>query len=137
MTGQIITDAHVADTARVAARILEDEGWCQGDYTRPEDDQPGRCRLCLLAAIALAAGGRPDEWELRAETPDEAFVHGVMQRVAVAVGVHVGVFRPGEIPFEEDLGERLGDGWNDDPERTADQVVRALRGAADSLEVAA
>lgn len=134
---RIITDAHVAATARVAARILDDEGWCQGDYTKAEGEQPGRCRLCLLAAISLAAGGRPDEWELRAETPDDAFVHGLMQRVAVAVGVHVGVFRPGEIPMEEDLPTRLGDGWNDDPVRTADQVIRALREAADDVEVAA
>lgn len=133
----VITDAHVAATARVAARILEEGGWVRGEYAASQMAAPGHCRYCLMGAIAVAAGAPPNAWEVRATTPEEGMARSLMQRVAVAVGVHVGVFRPGEIPMEEDLPTRLGDEWNDDPARTADQVIRALRGAADDLEVAA
>ncbi|MBO0878176.1 MAG: hypothetical protein J2P19_32800, partial [Pseudonocardia sp.] len=69
---RIITDAHVAATARVAARILEDEGWCRGDYAASRVASSGHCRYCLMGAIAVAAGAPPHAWEVRAATADEA-----------------------------------------------------------------
>lgn len=136
---RIITAPHVAATLRVAATIIDLGGWHQGGYMR-RWEIPARDAVypvCVMGAIAQACGLPPTAWHEDPQDTDAALAHSLMKEAVVALGVHVGVFRPDEVPFEEDVPTRLGDGWNDDPVRTADQVIRALRDAADDVEVAA
>lgn len=136
---RLITDSHVAATLRVAASIVDLNGWCCGGYVQGNvrADAHTVYPVCVMGAVAQAAGLAPDAWDTDPQDADAALAHALMQRAVVELGVYVGVFRPGEIPAEEDVPTRLGDGWNDSPERTAEQVARALRATADGLEVAA
>lgn len=83
-----------------AAELLEHDGWCQG-YLR---DDFGR--MCASGAIGAAieemcpVDGDPDTWE----------------DVACRVARHVGA--------------RMLTAWNDESERTKDEVIAALRQVA-------
>lgn len=134
---RIITDSHVAATLRVAASTLDVQGWHQDDYSADIFDPHGK-PCCTLGAIAIACGLAPTVWECDPEDPDAKLAHLLMRRTATAFGVYVGAVDPHEGDLSEgELADAIGNGWNDMPGRTAEQVIRALRRAADFLEAAA
>ncbi|MFB4275806.1 hypothetical protein ACBJ59_10975 [Nonomuraea sp. MTCD27] len=47
-----------------AAELIETNGIARNDYYTPEglDDDPRACAVCVLGAIAVAAGFHPDTW---------------------------------------------------------------------------
>lgn len=108
-------DAEILDRA---ADLIARNGWWQGFYYDLGTDLPRReCALCTRGAINLAANGRaPDRLSDAAEDALRA-----LER-------HLDI--SGEYPHS------VAD-WNDNPERTVEQVVAALRGAAAAERVAA
>ena len=105
--------AQVAADLRAAADILERDGWTQGDL-----GECGGPKRLVGVAYYVASDGTEVLFERsgaaihRAETSIKAFA------------AHVRVERA-EIPT-----------WNDTPGRTADEVIAALRAAADTVEQA-
>jgi hypothetical protein len=95
--------AQVAAELRAAADVLERDGWTQNAYT----DQNG-CH-CVMGAAYVAMGCPTTEW-----------AEGLTERVD-AVRDFLGTF----------LGRRPHL-WNDAPGRTAEEVIAALRAAADA-----
>ena len=100
--------AQVAADLRAAAEVLERGGWTQGRYYRPETG----CR-CAIGAIVAVLGGHDTEFTI----PDEAQPR--WRAVEGALEAHLNHFI---------------DIWNDEPGRTADEVIAALRAAADAAE---
>jgi hypothetical protein len=100
-----------ADVLLAAARVIRDRGWYQGgfvDPTRP-DDGP----VCLDGALFVAAGGACD-----------AFDAAVWAAARSALRLSAGLTGDGALQR-----------WNDQPGRTADQVILALEIAALELEL--
>ncbi|MCO6011477.1 hypothetical protein NE236_41660 [Actinoallomurus purpureus] len=108
-----------------AADIIEMNGWCQGDFLDYDElDAAHRqgielplsaCAVDIYGAINIAANGTPN----RLSEPGD---HAVAV-LAAYLGVPAGICGVG--------------GWNDDPDRTAEQVITALRACATEQEVAA
>lgn len=101
-----------ADTLRTAARYLEDHGWCQNtNYTATK----AACATGALAAAVAGAPSQPDEltppqWEEFIEAVEAVLQHLYGPACLLSIGA-------------------LAD-WNDDPDRTGDQVVGVLLAAA-------
>lgn len=98
-----------AETAAIldeAANVIEWNGWTQGFYYDASVDlPPAECPVCPIGAIGLAMGATNPK-------TDRAFGS------------------PAEIALERYLGIAAVIDWNDDPDRTAAEVIAALRGAA-------
>lgn len=100
-----------ADVLDRAADLIERNGWWQNFYYDLGTDLPKReCAVCARGAINLAANGR---------TPDR--LSDVGQNALSALERYLGI--SGDHPHS------VAD-WNDAPERTAKEVIAALRGAA-------
>lgn len=97
--------AQIAADLRAAAEVLRRDGWTQGDLV----DKDG-CR-CVLGAIDRAAWERLDE-----RSVDDDLVQEMWTAVAKIIGTNAIVK------------------WNDDPGRTADEVIAALEAAAAAAE---
>lgn len=125
-----------ADDLRAAADLLERDGWTQGVYHRAVG---GRCAHCALGAVAVVTGfhrvGVPPtyleevavgevDWDY-ARKPDlyGTFSTPEAKRNDAAVAWVRKVIDTHLIPD-----------WNDAPERTADEVIAALREAADEAD---
>ncbi|MGI5236997.1 DUF6197 family protein [Dactylosporangium sp. CA-139066] len=115
----------VAETLRRAADYIDRHGLHKADYfacgTRRTDQQSGTLpAACAIGAISYGAYGRVrrDPWGsyvALTSTPTNAFSDAVLW-------------------FEQYVDDRHGNtvsGWNDHPDRTAADVVAALRAAAD------
>jgi hypothetical protein len=105
--------AQVAADLRAAADVLERDGWTQGTYSRTDG-----CH-CVAGAV-YAAICCPDPCEAsdaEYHRVDEALtgLARFLGRSTLAV-------------------EGVAIAWNDDPERTAAEVIAALRAAADAAE---
>jgi len=110
-----------------AADVIDKRGWHQGGYTNDTG-----C-VCTLGALRVAAAGVPDDapyWDVqsaaldlpgRFDDPD----HDEVDRAAVALEDYFG--------RHNILGWDVAD-WNDNPERTKDEVTAALRAAAEEVE---
>ena len=100
-----------AETAAIleeAANVIRRNGWCQGAYFVPEANKAREdCRVCAVGAINVA---------LHKDAPVVLPSQVDTWRIAEAVEYHLGL---------EDLVD-----WNDNPDRTAEQVIAALEGAA-------
>jgi hypothetical protein len=94
----------VAADLRAAADLLEHEGWTQGQF---QDEETG-CR-CAAGALEAAA-----EEEISGRWLDG--IAALTQQLGIS---------PGPISLYR---------WNDTPGRTADEVIAALRAAADRAE---
>ena len=95
-----------ADILDAAADIVEHNGWNQGDYYRPEGGkQPQDCPVDTTGALNLALGADTPSHDIQ---PDS----------------------PAEVALMKYLGIEYVPGWNDAPDRTAEQVIAALRSAA-------
>lgn len=89
-----------------AADIIERNGHCKGFYYETTVDlAPAECPVCPLGAIGLAMGATNPK-------TDRAFGS------------------PAEVALERYLDVATVADWNDDPDRTVDEVIAALRGAA-------
>lgn len=124
-----------------AADLLERDGWTQGVYHRPDG-----CH-CALGAIGLATGyqklgfdGDPEEDPADYFEEDEAPYYHVPyagperdadahQRWAEASGR----FEAASRALRNAVGVQLVPEWNDEPERTADEVIATLRATAAAL----
>lgn len=89
-----------------AAGHIRTRGWCQFSA----EDENGS--VCAGGAISLAASNSPTKWG------DVPLFEEACERVRLYLGYNVGYAFPS--------------GWNNEPERTADDVINALEGAARS-----
>jgi hypothetical protein len=116
-----------ADILRAAATYLERHGWTQGnhyDYTdNPSTPTPP---ACARGAMALAAYGTAVETPWVSERPEEADFVAAAELFDDYIDrtYLMGLMDP-------DCADLLGAvWWNDRPERTATEVIDALRAAA-------
>jgi hypothetical protein len=119
--GTVVTPA---DILRGAARYLELHGWTQGDYyARTGEPFPP---ADMTGAIAVATFGYITECPFYEPAP---IVRDYWQAVeAIALYLDgVGLLDPAS-----DQGSPYR--WNDEPARTAEQVVTVLRAAADDYD---
>jgi hypothetical protein len=123
--------AQVAADLRAAAEVLRRDGWTQGVFHRRADE--GRICHCAEGAIQVTVGRhiniRPDEhcdagadWDMDYSAPADRRYDAA----EAALSAHVGASQCGGIPA-----------WNDDENRTADEVIAALEAAADAAEAQA
>jgi len=105
--------AQVAADLRAAAEVLRRDGWTQGTYHDVDDD-----RVCHCAVGAIEAG--TGYWTLGGRTQLNP---ALRQRVDAAWSAVTPVIGTPDI-FS----------WNDDEDRTADEVIAALEAAADAAE---
>lgn len=106
------------DVLRQAAEVLEVNGWFRGDFY--DTDWPGssyEAPVCALGAIRVAAGEPP------------AFDNVVAKDAAAWLAEHVDPTAVDCTDVAAVAG--LVGFWNDAPERTVDEVLTALREAAD------
>jgi hypothetical protein len=106
--------AQVAADLRAAADVLRRDGWTQGDYVADG------CH-CLVGAIVAALGGKDGEGSIPIDNQPRALA------ARRTLAQHFG-------DMSTDWWADLID-WNDDPDRTADEVIAALEAAADAAEV--
>ncbi|OII61170.1 hypothetical protein BJP40_06485 [Streptomyces sp. CC53] len=99
----------IRNILREAARIIERDGWHQGDFFRDDPKTGPVCALgALRRAIASSASGEAVSGKLYCEAA------GLVEKAASEVIPRV------VLPA-----------WNDAPERTAEDVILALKRAAD------
>jgi hypothetical protein len=102
------TDDRIRAVLLDAARLLEENGWCQHDFQKCT---PKGTRYCLVGAVNEVVNGiEMPSFEARCEFRDH-----VTEAVKAAVGTKA-LFH-----------------WNDASGRTQAEVVAALRGAAEGL----
>jgi hypothetical protein len=107
---------------RGAARYLQLHGWTQGTYYADQPDNPTP-PACAMGALAMAAFGQrlPQSPFTKPEWADYKRAEDVLLD-------HLGRLHPPT--SDDDYPEPgLGD-WNDQPDRTPDQVIAALTAAA-------
>lgn len=117
-----------ADLLRMAALYLRRHGWHQGTYYAPTTDTPTP-PACAVGAIGMAAAGRSLLHPVLLTHANEDTYH----RAIAALVDYLDAFTP-VFHLDEDgylLDEHTSPfSWNDDPARTAEQVITALEGAA-------
>lgn len=96
----------VAEVLRRAADILDENGWGQGWLIDPDG---GSC-ACAVGAIQLASG----------MTPQEIRYGGLTKELAVRA-----------TRFFSAVLKSTVSAWNDEPGRTAEEVIAKLREAAE------
>lgn len=114
--------AQVAAALRRAADLIEEHGWTQGDYFRTRDGEPFEgldewefgCSMCALGALRVA-DARDDEDRF------EEAVAALTRGLEATPGIEL--FEGAEIAC-----------WNDEPGRTAEEVVAQMRATADRLD---
>lgn len=99
--------AREAQVLRRAVEIIDERGWCQGEY------EDGAGRVCARGAIHVAIGGAPYVDPLSLEK--NKFIWEVRCLVVDLIGEGLAV-------------------WNDEPGRTVEQVRHALLTAATAAE---
>jgi hypothetical protein len=103
------TEAEIRETARKAAEVLEVRGWCQDRYTYDDGYGGGPC--CLIGALTVAAGRDADcePVAMVAGVPYSDPVFGAVRSRLIVI-TQTGIISS----------------WNDDPCRTADEVIAVL-----------
>lgn len=105
--------ASVPRVLRLAAALIERDGWCQGTYIAMD----GRC--CAVGALVQAGDGVVDPDIFDAGPVEMARIHSAFDAAMKFIGRRA----------VSDLVD-----WNDEPDRTEAEVLAALRGAADAWE---
>ncbi len=111
-----------------AAKLLERDGWCQGQFTRHSDfrREPRRCLLGALRAVIIGEegftlGGRgcdvtPNMQRQMSASSEQLFVtaqrHGIVDAASA--------WKPAI--------------WNDEPGRTVEDVISLLRKASEDCQ---
>lgn len=118
----------IPDLLDKAAGVIEVRGWHQGGYmpdlVADRDTNP----VCVLAAINVACGQDPVT-DLYGASVDDAAI-----RAAAAFADHLGL---GLLYSPIDVVDQVGETWNDEDGRTAEQVTTALRECAAGLRAGA
>lgn len=94
-----------------AIAVIKERGWYQGYYYDQEGDGGGG--VCILGAIGVACAGNPEAWW-------NPSVGNELEPLAALVRDELGL----------DAGYVLLHDWNDDPGRTEEDVILALKKAA-------
>lgn len=111
-----------ADTLRNAAVYLTRYGWLQGAYYQPGALTPP---ADVLGAIAMVVYGTPVD-----DPTDIALIcWRDFADAAVTLADHLGITADFDTDAGFDIEATIYD-WNDDPGRTADEVIAALNAAA-------
>lgn len=116
-------DLSYAEILGRAADLIDANGIARNDYYTPDiDDDPRACPVCVLGAIAVAAGFHPDTWN------NELADGGEFRPVRDVADLLVDRLALDPEPaYDESIG-----GWSDD--NTADQVVARMREIAAEVE---
>ncbi|MEU8071452.1 hypothetical protein AB0B20_17025 [Micromonospora sp. NPDC049151] len=122
-----------ADLLRMAALYLRRHGWHQGTYYAPTTADTPTPPACAAGAIGIASAGHRVEHFSQLD-PDA--LADYLAAMAAFVD-YLDIFYP-LFCIDEDgylLDEHISPySWNDDPARTAEQVVTALLAAADEWD---
>jgi hypothetical protein len=114
-----------AETLRDAALYLHRHGWHQDDlYAQPGVLTPA---ACADGAIRCALFGAP----LTAIYADQ---HRQLTRVLGVLAAHIHQFVYDNTERPVDPPHVIVGDWNDEPERTADDVIATMRAAADDWD---
>ncbi|MFH8752998.1 hypothetical protein ACH4GK_17615 [Streptomyces rimosus] len=109
-----------------AAETIVRNGHCKDDYydTTAVAETPQESPVCLVGALSLHLFGTPLPPWMPGDEPSE------LETYAVRVAGHLG------LPVEDmrDGAQVAVSNWNDAEERTADEVIAALRALAESGE---
>ncbi|MEU9516770.1 hypothetical protein [Micromonospora sp. NPDC048169] len=121
-----------ADLLRMAALYLRRHGWHQGTYYAPTTDTPTP-PACAVGAIGMACTGHPVHHWYDLDTDER-----ITYLAAIAAFVdYLDDFAP-VFHIDEDgylLDEHISPySWNDEPGRTAEQVITALENAAEEWD---
>ncbi|MGW7001316.1 DUF6197 family protein [Streptomyces sp. NPDC054933] len=112
----------LAPVYRRAADVIRTNGHYTGDYYSSADalflPKP-QCPVCTVGALRIATTGSPDVADDLTSSAVAFFSPRITSNIV-----------------NEDPVERIAD-WNDDPERTHDEVVEALLAAAVAAEAVA
>ena len=106
-----------SEVLRKAADEIRRRGWYQGEFAPIEADDDS-CPVCAWGAINVAHSGDPRNWYVEGAPGEES---PALQVLAIAATGDA--FR--SVPS-----------WNDDPERTVEEVLDAFERAAVAAEAA-
>lgn len=121
-----------ADLLRMAALYLRRHGWHQGTYYAPTTDTPTP-PACAAGAIGMAVAGRPLRLPFLIPDADKETYHQALTALVDYLDDHEPMCAIDEDGFLID--EHTSPySWNDDPARTAEQVITALESAADEWD---
>jgi hypothetical protein len=135
------------------ADIIERNGWTQGDYvTWNPGELPENCKVCPRGGMSVAAGRHPlfvVEWpgfcpsifealatesDERVTTTDDEAALAEISAAEIAFATHI---RKIDRWCNGSLTDAsVIESWNDDDDRTADEVVTELRACAANLRTA-
>lgn len=105
------TERTVADVLDGAAAVIRRNGWHQGAFSafssgRKLAERP----VCAMGAINIVTCGRPDQSGYGEEHTLSSAAYSALER-------HLGI-------------DHSAGAWNDNPDRTVEEVLAALEGAA-------
>ncbi|MEV0396917.1 DUF6197 family protein [Polymorphospora rubra] len=123
-------DITPADLLRNAAVYLERHGWQQGFLLGLGFDTPYP-PACALGAIRMAATGNADD-VITTTIPADDYTACLLAQAILANHLEPDYDHTNDI--EADLNFEVISDWNDDTERTANDVTTALRDAADTWD---
>jgi hypothetical protein len=121
-----------------AADVIERNGHHKGDFAnldeiwKAEEEEGIKlsrtdCPVCTRGAINIVVAGDPDDCGSYGSFTDSA---------AQSLADHLGLESTVDVPSEHHVIGAIAE-WNDAPERTAEQVVTALRECAAQLQAGA
>ncbi|SBT69197.1 hypothetical protein GA0070622_6316 [Micromonospora sediminicola] len=120
-----------ADLLRMAALYLRRHGWHQGTYYAPTDSLTPPA--CAVGAIGMACAGYRAEHFYGLDPDTQVTFRQTVGVLTVYLDDHAPVFHIDEDGYL--LDEHTSPySWNDDPGRTAEQVITALESAADEWD---
>jgi hypothetical protein len=120
-----------ADLLRMAALYLRRHGWHQGTYYAPINTPTPPA--CAAGALTIACAGRPVDHFLDIDPDDRRLYLDAQAAFVDYLDTHDPVFHIDEDGFVIDE-QAQPFAWNDDPARTAEQVITALEKAADEWD---
>ena len=103
-----------SEVLRRASEVIRRRGWCQEDFAE-KGGNLATCRVCAWGAINAAATGDPTDWEY-----SNGHEQPALDWLTRAV-------------FGEQFGGYVAE-WNDDLDRTVEDVLAALNKAAHLAE---
>lgn len=143
----MITPEAVADLHDAAAAHIETYGWTQGEfYTGPVYAPAEKCKVCARGGIAVAAGAAPEFGEVPLECAKLPLIFDdddpYCGHLAPEDQARLELIEAAEKAFAAHLRNTVSDivkgpvdeavitRWNDAEDRTAEQVIAALRECA-------
>lgn len=128
---------NTATILRLAANRIREAGWTQGEFYRtPEScDNGDPAGYCVLGAIYVSSGIALDfdEYQNRyvPVLPTNGYGRYTPEAQSLEDAFNDAVYRLAE---QNDAGRYGLATWNDEPQRTKDEVITALEAAAEAAE---